>query len=196
MKNSSYYRKLGLQDLGRKIFSVVLFKFRWNLIRKLRAFYHFKTFKLTLGKNIQVHGMSFNISIGPETIFYDNCIFEFGHGSEIGIGSNVLFSYGVVFTCIEKIIIGNDVQIGEYTSIRDSTHQYTEMGKPMKYAKDLSGPIIIENDVWIGRGCLILSGTTIEEGVVVAANSVVKGRLKKNGIYGGMPAKFIKYRTD
>jgi acetyltransferase-like isoleucine patch superfamily enzyme len=64
----------------------------------------------------------------------------------------------------------------------------------MKYLPDIVDPIVIGNDVWIGRGCLIQPGTVIEDGVVVAANSVVRGTLKSNGIYGGIPAKLIKYR--
>lgn len=64
----------------------------------------------------------------------------------------------------------------------------------MKYSADALRPIVIGDNVWIGRGCLVLPGCVIEEGVVVAANSVVRGRLEKDGIYGGRPAKFIKSR--
>ena len=66
----------------------------------------------------------------------------------------------------------------------------------MKYATDQSEPVVIGNDVWIGRGCLIMPGSVIEEGVVVAAHSVVKGRLLKDGIYGGKSATFIKSRLS
>ena len=107
-----------------------------------------------------------------------------------------MFSYGVIFSCREKIIIGDDVQVGEYSSIRDSTHCYDKFDKPMKYSPDNTIPIIIGNNVWIGSRCLILPGCVIEEGVVVAANSVVKGKLERNGIYGGTPAKFIKSRLQ
>jgi acetyltransferase-like isoleucine patch superfamily enzyme len=196
LKLFSYYKKLTLLDFLRKAFHAVIQRTQWNIVRKVTAFYYFKTSAVKLGKNVRVYGLPNKIKIGPQTIFYDNCIFEFGHESEIHIGSNVLFSYGVVFACRQKITIGNDVQVGEHSSIRDTTHRYDEMNQPMKYAKDISDPITIGNDVWIGRGCLILPGTIIEEGVVVAANSVVKGNLEKNGIYGGSPAKFIKYRTD
>ncbi len=84
--------------------------------------------------------------------------------------------------------------IGEYSSIRDTTHQHNIMDIPMMFAEDISTPVNIGNNVWIGRGCLILPGTVIEEGVVIAANSVVKGTLSSNSIYGGNPAKFIKKR--
>lgn len=193
-KFNSYRKKLRVLDLGRKIIYFINGKLRFSFFRSIKSYYYFKNASIKLGQNIRIKGVSFNISVGNKTSFYDNCIFELGHNSEIRIGSNVVFSYGVLFCCIEKIVIGNDVQIGEYTSLRDSTHQYGVFDRPMKYVPDISSPIVIENDVWIGRGCIVLPGTFIEEGVVVAANSVVKGRLKRNGIYGGVPLKLLKFR--
>jgi acetyltransferase-like isoleucine patch superfamily enzyme len=193
--NAPYYLKLGGYDFCRKVISVMGRKLQWKPFRKAKAFFYFKTWGITIGRNVRIHGLPFNITVGRRTIFYDNCVFEFGHASEVNIGSEVVFSYGVVFCCRHKITIGNDVQIGEYSSVRDSTHRHDQMDKPMKFSSDIELPIVISNDVWIGRGCLILPGTVIEEGVVVAANSVVKGLLEKNGIYGGNPAKFIKHRT-
>ena len=58
------------------------------------------------------------------------------------------------------------------------------------------GPIIISDDVWIGFGCLILSGVKIGQGAVVAAGSVVTKDIEPYAIVGGTPAKFIKYRFD
>jgi acetyltransferase-like isoleucine patch superfamily enzyme len=57
---------------------------------------------------------------------------------------------------------------------------------------DLSREVIIENNVWIGSGCTILPGTKIGEGSVIAANSVVRGTVPKNCIFGGNPGKLIK----
>ena len=85
--------------------------------------------------------------------------------------------------------------MGEFSSIRDTTHTYDVNGIMMK-ASDRSEGIFIGNNVWIGRNCLISEGSVIEDGVVVAAHSVVKGRLEKDGIYGGTPARFIKSRLS
>ncbi|MDX1719336.1 MAG: CatB-related O-acetyltransferase [Salegentibacter mishustinae] len=56
------------------------------------------------------------------------------------------------------------------------------------------GPIIIEDDVWIGYGVTVLSGIKIGKGAIVAAGAVVTSSLEPYGIYGGVPAKLIKYR--
>ncbi len=190
----SSYKTLRTLDFFRKIISVLVRMIDLRLYSKMRTFYHFKTTRVIIGRNVCVHGLAFNIQVGHHTRFYDNCVFEFDAQSEITIGSHVVFSYGVVFCCRRKISIGNDVQIGEYSSLRDSTHDYRDTTKTMKYSIDIEEPISIGDNVWIGRGCLIMPGTVVEEGVVVAANSVVKGRLEKNGVYGGVPAKLIKFR--
>jgi acetyltransferase-like isoleucine patch superfamily enzyme len=56
------------------------------------------------------------------------------------------------------------------------------------------GHVIIENDVWIGEGCTIMSGIRIGSGSVVAAKSVVAKDVEPYTIVGGNPAKLIKER--
>lgn len=56
------------------------------------------------------------------------------------------------------------------------------------------GDVIIENDVWIGEGCTIMSGVRIGSGCVVAAKSVVVKDVEPYTIVGGNPAKHIRKR--
>ena len=56
------------------------------------------------------------------------------------------------------------------------------------------GPIIVNDDVWIGENALILSGVTIGQGAVVAAGAVVTKDVEPYAIVGGVPAKLISYR--
>jgi virginiamycin A acetyltransferase len=57
------------------------------------------------------------------------------------------------------------------------------------------GGIIIGDDVWIGANCVVLDGAVLEDGVVVAAGSVVRSRLKAYGVYAGIPICHIKQRV-
>ena len=56
------------------------------------------------------------------------------------------------------------------------------------------GHVIIENDIWIGEGCTIMSGIRIGSGSIVAAKSVVTKDVEPYTIIGGNPAKPIKQR--
>lgn len=56
------------------------------------------------------------------------------------------------------------------------------------------GDVIIGNDVWICENVTILSGVTIGDGAVIAAGSVVVKNVPAYEVFGGNPAKFIKYR--
>ena len=56
------------------------------------------------------------------------------------------------------------------------------------------GSVTIGSDVWIGRNSTIMSGVTIGDGAVIATNSHVICDVLPYAIYGGNPAKLIKYR--
>jgi acetyltransferase-like isoleucine patch superfamily enzyme len=195
-KIRTHYTTTSFPDFCRKVIYNLKRTFSVSVFRKIKSYYYFKNSFITLGRRVSIHGLPLKVRVGDRTSIYDHCIFEFDNASDVRIGSNVVFSYGVLLSCRKKIHIGDDVQIGEYTSIRDATHRHDELSKPMKYASDITEAIVIKDNVWIGRGCLISPGSFIESGVVVAANSVVKGRLEGNAIYGGIPAKLIKYREQ
>ena len=167
-----------------------------NFLRQVRAYRYFKQWKLQLGRNVILNGLFFDISVGEGLNIYDHAIVDCGSPqAQLRIGKNCLLSYGALISCAYKITLGDNVMIGEYTSVRDSTHNYKDLSRPMMWAGDIPGEIQIGNDVWIGRGCLITPGAIIEDGVVVGANSIVKGRLESFGIYAGAPAKLIKMRS-
>lgn len=105
----------------------------------------------------------------------------------------------------------NKLKIGDYCSIAEEVafilsadHQIDTISTfPFKVkclGEELEGiskgDIIIEDDVWIGQRCTILSGVKIGQGAVVAAGSVVSKDVPPYSIVGGVPAKVIKYRFD
>lgn len=58
------------------------------------------------------------------------------------------------------------------------------------------GPIVFEDDVWIGYGATVLSGVTLGKGSVVGAGALVCGDVPSYAIVAGIPAKVIRYRFD
>lgn len=56
------------------------------------------------------------------------------------------------------------------------------------------GSIKIGNDVWIGKNATIIASVEIGDGAIIAAGSVVTSNVPSYSIYGGVPAKIIRYR--
>ena len=101
------------------------------------------------------------------------------------LGDNTLVGGTIMDPCLTEI--GNNCTMGLFSVIYGHIHDY-EKGK-MYLDK-----IKIGNNVVIGAGAIIMPGAKIEDNVKVAAGCVVKKRqnLKKDRIYGGIPAKEIK----
>ncbi|MDQ1181974.1 DapH/DapD/GlmU-related protein [Rhodococcus sp. SORGH_AS_0301] len=108
--------------------------------------------------------------------------------SKLTIGNNCYIGKHVTIECDgsigDEVIIANNVGI---VGRRD--HDLFELGVPVRSAKwvgdnpDLSKPVTIGSDVWIGFGAIILSGVRIGDSAVIAAGSVVKRDVPENTIF-------------
>lgn len=96
--------------------------------------------------------------------------------------------------------IARSVQFQEYSHKINALSSYffnqNVLGGDVSNDIVSKGAIVIGNDVWIGAGATLLSGVTVGNGAVIAANSVVTKDVPDYAIVGGIPAKIIKYRFD
>lgn len=93
--------------------------------------------------------------------------------------------------------IGDYVMLAGRVAIVGGDHKINVPGVPMILAgRDINKPVVIEDDVWIGYGAVIMHGITIREGSVVAAGSVVTKNVEPYTVVGGVPAKKIKDRFN
>lgn len=67
-------------------------------------------------------------------------------------------------------------------------HEYDER----YYNWEKKTSIIVEDDVWIGQGAIILGGAVLHQGCVIGAGTVVSGEVPPYAIYAGH--KIVKYR--
>jgi acetyltransferase-like isoleucine patch superfamily enzyme len=124
----------------------------------------------------------------------------------IRIGSHVYIGKDVHIEA--NCDIGNFCLIANRVAIigRDD-HDFNAIGFPMRYApwinsRRFSSPYwknkaVIEQDVWIGYGAIVLTDVTIGRGAVIAAGSVVTKDIPPYSIAAGVPAKVISQRfTD
>ena len=56
-------------------------------------------------------------------------------------------------------------------------------------------PVLIGKDCWLAANVTVLKGSVIEDGAIIGAKGLVKGRIETNSIAVGIPAKIIKHRS-
>jgi len=152
---------------------------------------------VSLGKNAFIHKQvdisnASRVSLKTNAILYKNVTISMGNSGwfELGKKSHIApFCYALVGD--NQLIIKDYVAIGPFCSF--FCHSNSPTGNSALFCENYSdADIVIGNNVFIGSHCVILPGTTIQDNVVIAANSVVKGELISGNLYGGTPAKQLK----
>jgi acetyltransferase-like isoleucine patch superfamily enzyme len=131
-----------------------------------------------------------------------NFIFDpYGYYSykKISVGDDVFIGIGAIFSATESsITIGNKVMFGPNVTIMGGDHNTSVVGRFMydihEKMPDNDLPVIIEDDVWIGTGVIILKGVRIGRGSIIAAGALVIQDVPPYSIAGGVPAKRLKIR--
>jgi len=118
----------------------------------------------------------------------------FGDGSGVCIGDESQIGY-FDSLYVNELQIGKYVLIGPHVAVIDANHRFDRLDIPIKYqGYQYKGPVIIEDDVFIGANVTILSGVRIGTGAVVGAGAVVNRDVPPYAVVGGVPARVIKYR--
>jgi acetyltransferase-like isoleucine patch superfamily enzyme len=110
------------------------------------------------------------------------------------LGSNIGIGYRCAFQ--SDIEIGNNVMIAsDVAFVNSDDHIFDMVGKTMWDAgRGDKFKIVLEDDIWIGHGVIVLSPAHIGRGSIVAAGSVVTSDVPRYAIVAGVPAKLIKMR--
>jgi acetyltransferase-like isoleucine patch superfamily enzyme len=147
-----------------------------------------RTKVLLLRSAFKQHGRNFR--------FDPDGTYSFG---TIEVGNDVFIGPGAVFQAsLSGIQIGNKVMFGPNVTIMGGDHNITEAGRFMIDVKNKRPEndqvVIIEDDVWVGTGAIILKGVRIGRGSVVAAGAVVTKNVLPYVIVAGVPAKILGLR--
>ena len=112
---------------------------------------------------------------------------EIGAFSQVGPFTVILGGVGVR--------IGDNVMIGPHCCIAAGSHDHVQVARPMRFAGNLAkGPIVIEDNVWIGANVTLTDGVRIGRDAVVGAGSVVTKNVGPYEIVGGVPARVLGNR--
>jgi len=145
-------------------------------------------------KNVALMRFPRNIHISNSVVLKEGSkICACNENSEIEVGENTTIGYHTYIFSSNKITVGKNCMIAPFVYIVDSDHGI-ERSRLMNLQANITSPIIIMDDVWIGTGAKILKGVTINQGAIIAAGSVVKEDVPSYKIFGGIPAKNIGER--
>lgn len=138
---------------------------------------------MTVGKHTNIHPTTI-IRYGQNVKIGDNCLINHNNLLQPGKGPN------------GSITIGNYVHTGVNVMFMAFNHGFYTTEIPTKEQDYMDAPIVVEDDVWIGAGSIILAGVTIGKGAIIGAGAVVNKDVPPYAIVGGVPAKVIKYRNQ
>lgn len=95
------------------------------------------------------------------------------------------------FSSIDLLVIcGNHMPVVGLPLIKVTDKIKRELDTENRYRK----PVIVEEDVWIGARVTLLPGAHIGRGSIIAAGAVVTSSVPVYSIWGGVPAKHIKWK--
>jgi maltose O-acetyltransferase len=130
---------------------------------------------ISIGPRLSVRGRTARAELGTQ------------QGGRLTLGAGVYINQGASIVASDSITIGDRVRIGDYAAIHDSDYHPLAADLPVRVA-----PIVIEDDVWIGRSALVMPGVRIGRGSVVAAGAVVTRSVPARRLAAGVPARVIR----
>ncbi|WP_456268535.1 sugar O-acetyltransferase [Kushneria sp. AK178] len=115
------------------------------------------------------------------------------YGFNIRLGEGSFANFGLIALDVAPIAIGRDVQIGPNVQLLTPTHPLDPQARRDKLEAGAS--IVIEDNVWLGGGAIVLAGVTIGENSVIGAGAVVTRDVPANVVAVGNPARVIRELT-
>lgn len=126
--------------------------------------------------------------VGPD--FFVEASFTFDYGWNIHIGDHFYGNYDMTFLDFGPITIGSHCYFGPNVGLYTPVHPLNAMARNADV--ELTAPITIGDNAWLGGRVTILPGVTLGNNVVVGAGSVVTKSFGDNVVIAGNPARVIK----
>ena len=119
-----------------------------------------------------------------------------GGSGDLVIGDDSAINSGCVLYTGNGLKIGDGVAVAANCTFAPTNHAIADVTRMIKDQgfQPSRGGIVVEDDVWLGAGVVVLDGAIIRRGAVIAAGSVVRGEVPSFAIYAGTPARRIGQR--
>jgi acetyltransferase-like isoleucine patch superfamily enzyme len=135
------------------------------------------------------------VELADNVHLYGDTFINTGEGGSICIGADSHVQQRCYFSAfLGRIQIGCRAEIAPNCGFYAHNHGVA-LGKSIREQPlSTKGGLVIEDDVWLGFGVVVLDGVRVGNGAVIAAGSVVTVDIPENAIASGNPARVIRFR--
>ena len=119
-----------------------------------------------------------------------------GGRGDVLIGSHSVVNSGCVIYSGNGVTIGDNVAIAANCVFAPVNHEFRDLNRLIREQRfrPSKGGILVEDDVWVGAGCVLLDGAILRRGCVIGAMSLVSGEVPAYSIQAGNPLRMLGCR--
>jgi acetyltransferase-like isoleucine patch superfamily enzyme len=119
-----------------------------------------------------------------------------GGAADLIIEQDSVVNSGCVFYTGNGIHIGKSVAIAANCVFAPTNHEFRDRSRPIRAQgfRSSKGGIVVEDDVWIGAGCVLLDGAILRRGCVIGAMSLVREEVPAYSVNAGNPLRLLGWR--
>ncbi len=116
--------------------------------------------------------------------------FHCSYGQNIYMGDHVYLNVLCTIVDCNEVHIGHHVMIGPHVQIYTAAHLLEAETRIQGW--EVAKAIVIEDNVWLGGGAIVLPGVRVGRNAVVGAGAVVSRSVAANTVVAGNPARVIR----
>jgi acetyltransferase-like isoleucine patch superfamily enzyme len=130
---------------------------------------------MTIGERLVVRGHQFRAALTTD------------EGGSLLLGDYAFINQGATIHAALSVTIGDRLMMADLAAIYDTDFHELELGGEVRRA-----PVVIGDNVWIGRGAVVLPGVTIGSHAVLAAGTVVTTDVPAGVLVAGVPGRVVR----
>lgn len=139
-------------------------------------------------------GQTGRCELGEMNTIYPNTTIRIDKGWMTS-GKAVSFGPGCqIYEPRAGLSIGDNCLIAGGVMICGVAHGYATRNLPIREQPTTELPVMIEDDVWLGMGVIVLPGVRIGRGAIIGAGAVVTKDIPAFAIAHGVPAQVVGER--
>lgn len=137
------------------------------------------------------------LELGERAHIFQECHIQVGEGGSVSIGPDTYIQPRCQLSAYKgPILIGANVVIAPHCAFYSYSHGIAPGQLIRQQPLTSKGGIVIEDDVWLSYGVVVLDGVRIGRGAVIGAGAVVTKDVPANAVAAGVPARVLRYREQ